>query len=140
VGEGTRLVATVPEIEEFEASALRTLASAHRLRLIQLLGHGPCEVHELADGLDLSQATTSQHLAALRSAGFVESVRDGRSVRYRLTDPDTLTACSLIRDVLVRRLARLGRLAAAAGVPRAGKPADVVADIGRREEGRIALT
>ena len=34
---------------------------------------------------------------------------------YRLADPDILRACLLMRAVLVRRLTRLGRVAAAAG-------------------------
>ena len=104
------------EIEEFQASALRTLASAHRLRIIHLVGQRPHEVHELAELLGITQAAASQHLAALRLAGLVESVRDGRTVQYRLADRDILTACSLMRGVLVRRLSRLGDLAAAASV------------------------
>lgn len=110
------------EIEEFQASALRTLASAQRLRIIHLVGQRPYEVHELAERLEISQAAASQHLAALRSAGMVESGRDGRTVQYRLSDPDILTACTLMRDVLVRRLSRLGDLAAAASMPNVSAP------------------
>ena len=36
--------------------------------------------------------------------------RDGREVRYQLTDTDVITACSVMRGVLQRRLTRLGRL------------------------------
>jgi hypothetical protein len=50
----------------------------------------------------------------MRSVGLVEAVRDGRSVSYQLTDPQILAACGLMRAVLVRRLSRLGDLAAAA--------------------------
>ncbi len=39
-----------------------------------------------------------------------KSERDGREVRYRLTDTDVITACSVMRGVLQRRLTRLGRL------------------------------
>lgn len=105
------------DIDELQALLLRTLASAHRLRIIHRLGMGPCEVHEIADGLGMSQAAASQHLAAMRSVGLVEPSRDGRVVRYRLTDPDILAACALMREVLVRRLSRLGDLAAAALAP-----------------------
>ena len=61
----------------------------------------------------MSQATASQHLGAMRAAGLVEAVRDGRSVSYQLSDPQILDACGLMRTVLVRRLSRLGDLAAA---------------------------
>ena len=105
------------DIDAIQASLLRTLASVHRLRIIHRLGLEPCEVNELARDLGLSQAATSQHLGAMRSVGLVEADRDGRSVRYRLCDPEILAACSLMRGSLLRRLARLGDLAAAARQP-----------------------
>ncbi len=102
------------DIDTIQASLLRTLASAHRLRIIHLLGVRPCEVNELAVALGLSQAAASQNLAAMRAVGLVEAIRDGRTARYRLTDPEILAACELMRGALVRRLTRLGDLAAAA--------------------------
>jgi ArsR family transcriptional regulator len=102
------------EIDAIQTTLLRALASPHRLRIIHLLGERPREVHELASELDLAQATVSQHLAAMRSVGLVEAARDGRSVRYELTDLQILVACRLMRDVIVRRLSALGSLAAAA--------------------------
>src|SRR5664279_3564935 len=98
---------------------LRSLASAHRLRILHLLGTQPFEVNEIARELGLNQAAASQHLSAMRSVGLVEAVRDGRSVSYRLTDPQILAACGLMRAVLVRRLSKLGDLAAAAHEPAA---------------------
>jgi ArsR family transcriptional regulator len=100
------------DLDELEASILRALASRTRLRFIHALATGPCEVHDLADALGLTQTATSQHLAALRTAGVVEATRDGRAVEYRLTDPDLVAACGLLRAVLVRRLTHLGDLAA----------------------------
>jgi DNA-binding transcriptional ArsR family regulator len=109
------LLSASDDIDVIQASLLRTLASVHRLRIIHLLGDRPCEVNELARELGLQQAATSQHLAVMRAAGIVESSREGRSVHYRLADPQIRTACELMRDVLVRRLSRLGDLAAQAG-------------------------
>jgi ArsR family transcriptional regulator len=106
----------VHDIEVIQASLLRALASVHRLRIIHLLGSGSVEVHDLARDLQLPQATVSQHLSALRSAGLVAATRDGRAVRYELTDPEILLACDLMRDVLVRRLSALGNLAVAATI------------------------
>jgi len=102
------------DIDELQASMLRSLASAHRLQILHLLGERPCEVNEVARELEMSQTATSQHLGAMRAAGMVEAIRDGRSVTYRLSDPQILAACGLMRAVLVRRLSRLGDLAAAA--------------------------
>lgn len=102
------------DLDDMQASVMRTLASAMRLRILHALATGPAEVHDLADALGLSQTATSQHLAALRVAGIVEPNRDGRSVRYRLSDPDLVTACDLLRQVLLRRLTQMGALAASA--------------------------
>lgn len=101
------------DIDELQASLLRSLASAHRLRILHLLGERPSGVGAVARELGMSQAAASQHLGAMRSVGLVEAVRDGRTVNYRLSDPQVLAACDLMRAVLVRRLSRLGDLAAA---------------------------
>ena len=100
------------DLDELQAAVLRALASRTRLRFIHALTTGPAEVRDLSEALDLSQVATSQHLAALRSAGVVEAARDGRTAAYRLSDPDLAVACDLFRAVLLRRLARLGDLAA----------------------------
>jgi len=111
------MIAVGDDIDGLQATLLRALASPNRLRIVHLLGMGPHEVHEVARALGLSQAGASQHLGAMRSVGLVEPLRDGRTVRYRLVDPEILVACQLMRDVLVRRLSRLGNLAAAAQEP-----------------------
>lgn len=97
-----------------QASLLKTMASPRRLELIHLLSEtGPIEVRKLAEHFGLPQPAISQHLAALRAAGLVEAVRDGREVRYRLADQEIVAACTLMRQVLIRRIARLGDVAAA---------------------------
>jgi len=105
------------DIDQIQASLLRALASPHRLRIVHRLGVGPCEVHELAHALGITQTSASQHLAAMRSVGLVEPHREGRIVRYQLTDDEILAACGLMRAVLLRRLSRLGDLATAFSDP-----------------------
>jgi DNA-binding transcriptional ArsR family regulator len=105
------------DIDAIQASLLRALASPHRLRIVHTLGAGACEVNELAHLIGISPTSASQHLAAMRSVGLVEPHRDGRVVRYRLADDEILAACALMRDVLLRRLSRLGDLAAAVERP-----------------------
>lgn len=105
------------ELYELQAQVLKTLASPRRLEIIHCLAEGPSEVIRLAEQTGLSQPNVSQHLAIMRSAGVVESDRLGREVRYRLSDPDIVTACELMRGVLLRRLSRLGTLAGSADRP-----------------------
>ena len=102
------------DIYALQASLLKTIASPRRLEMIHLLGEaGPMEVRKLAEHFGLPQPAISQHLSALRQVGLVEAVRDGREVRYRLADPEITAACGLMRQVLLRRITRLGNLAAA---------------------------
>ena len=98
------------EITRLQADILKTLASPRRLEILHRLADGPCEVRRLASDIAASQPNVSQHLAVLRAAGLVEAERDGREVRYRLSDPDVMVACGIMRTVLQRRLTRLGRL------------------------------
>lgn len=107
-------------IYELQAEVLKTLANAHRLEIIHRLAEdGPCEVQRLADEMGIAQPNVSQHLAVMRAAGVVEGDRVGRVVRYRLSDPDIVRACGLMRDVLQRRVRRLAEMygMAAGSVP-----------------------
>ena len=108
------------DIYHLQASLLKTIASPRRLELIHLLGvEGPTEVRKLAEYFDMPQPAISQHLSALRTAGLVEAIRDGREVRYQLSDPEIVAACGLMRQVLIRRINRLGDVAAAFSEPEA---------------------
>jgi ArsR family transcriptional regulator len=107
------MLRTADGIYGLQASILKTIASPRRLELIHYLGeNGPMEVRRLADHFGIPQPAVSQHLAALRTAGLVEAVRSGREVRYGLADPEIVEACELMRRVLLRRIARLGDIAA----------------------------
>lgn len=106
------IVRGVDEITLLQAEVLKTIASPRRLEILHELSRGPIEVGRLATRIGATQPNVSQHLAVLRSAGIVDAERDGREVRYRLSDPDVMVACGLMRAVLERRLTRLGRMAA----------------------------
>jgi DNA-binding transcriptional ArsR family regulator len=102
----------VEEIYELQANVLRMLAHPRRLEILQVLAEGPIEVGRLAGRLGVSQPNVSQHLALLRSAGLVEVERNGREVRYHLTDPEVIRACSIMRGFLERRINHLSTLTA----------------------------
>ena len=109
-----------------QASLLKTLASPRRLEIVHYLGEtGPVEVRKLAEHFGSTQPAISQHLAALRGVGIVEAVREGREVRYQLADPEIVAACGLMRQVLIRRIARLGDIAAPYSNPQAAEPSEI---------------
>jgi ArsR family transcriptional regulator len=109
------------EVYRLQAEVLKTLSNPKRLEIVHLLSEGPREVGRLAEELGISQPNVSQHLALMRAAGVVEAERDGREVRYRLSDPEIICACETMRGVLVRRLARISQAAIRT-------PAEVVAE------------
>ena len=101
----------VAEIDVIQAALIKVLANPYRLQAIGLLAHGSLDVGSLARELGLAQAATSQHLAAMRAAGLVTAVRDGRLVRYELADIEILEACALLRVVIGRRRAAATHIA-----------------------------
>src|SRR5262245_26060454 len=62
----------------------RALADESRLRLLALMSDGPVCVEDLAFALSVPQPKVSRHLAYLRKAGLVTSVRDGRRNYYKV--------------------------------------------------------
>ena len=109
-----------------QASLLKTLASPRRLEIVHYLGEsGPVEVRKLAEHFGSTQPAISQHLAALRGVGIVEAVRDGREVRYQLADPEIVAACGAMRQVLIRRIARLGDIVASYSEQTPAEPVQV---------------
>lgn len=76
----------------------RALGSAARLELLDFLAQGERNVEELARAAGLSGANTSKHLQQLKAAGLVEARRDGKHIRYRLSDDRALDA---IRDLRI---------------------------------------
>jgi ArsR family transcriptional regulator, virulence genes transcriptional regulator len=95
-----------PERYRLHAEVCRVLTDPKRLMLLDVLREGEHSVGELADELGCSLANASQHLAVLRSAGLVDTRRDGTTIRYRLAEPSLIAACDVIHEIVERRLAR----------------------------------
>lgn len=106
---------TDSRIFELHATVCKTLANPWRLRLIHALRHGERSVAQLVRELDVPKANVSQHLAVMRAGGVVERRREGPFVYYRLGDRRIVGAFRLMREVLLSRLRRTGRLAQRAG-------------------------
>ncbi len=124
-----------PPIYVLKADFFRVLGHPARVRILELLGEGERNVGELQAALDLDSSGTSQHLAALRKIGLLESRRDGTSVYYRLRDPRTLDLLAVARQILsasltetqalLRELAaeEAGSVRSRAAAPRGASPA-----------------
>ncbi len=89
----------------------KALGDETRLRIVALLAHGELCVCHLEEALDLTQSTTSRHLAVLRNAGVVDHRREGAWVYYRLanqSDPDCDQQIQMLAATFIKR-AVLGR-------------------------------
>lgn len=95
---------------EHFAAVARTLGSAHRLELLQLLAQAPRSVEELGRLSGLTIANTSQHLQQLRRAAMVEASRDGKRVVYRLADAEIIALLGSLRHITERNLGAVERV------------------------------
>ncbi|MGN7199507.1 ArsR/SmtB family transcription factor [Arthrobacter sp. SAFR-044] len=57
-----------------------------RSRVLLALAESPSYPSDLADSLEVSRQSMSNHLACLRGCGLVVAVPDGRRSRYELAD------------------------------------------------------
>jgi ArsR family transcriptional regulator len=89
---------------EHLAAVARSLGSAHRLELLELLAQTERSVDELAGLSGLTIANASQHLQQLRRFGLVEARRDGKRVIYRLADPEVVALLGALSRVTERNV------------------------------------
>jgi ArsR family transcriptional regulator len=64
---------------------LRALGDENRLRILMLLRERELCVLEVVGSLGISQPLASSHLAVLREAGLAMARREGRRIRYSLS-------------------------------------------------------
>jgi ArsR family transcriptional regulator, cadmium/lead-responsive transcriptional repressor len=77
----------------------RALADPKRLCVLESLADGELSVSDLSTTVGCQVPNMSQHLAVLRSAGLVQSRREGSTIYYRLADVRVLEAYRLIQSL-----------------------------------------
>src|SRR5438552_9784494 len=92
-------------VHEMKASLFRVLGHPARVRILELLREEELSVGALQVALGLDSGGTSQHLAALRRIGLVESRREGTSVYYRVDDGHVFDLLEAGRAIISRQLA-----------------------------------
>src|ERR1700760_2545423 len=70
------------------ATLLGALSHPQRIRIVEELRTGECDVKSLQDALGISHSGVSQHLMVLRAHRIVSERRQGRHVFYRLRRPE----------------------------------------------------
>jgi len=87
-----------------KAQLFRALGHPVRIRILELLRDGERTVGDLQAELDLDSSGTSQHLAALRQHGLLDSRRAGTSVYYRIKDPRVSQLLAVAKQILTSAL------------------------------------
>jgi DNA-binding transcriptional ArsR family regulator len=87
------------------------LGDPNRRAIVELLGHRPRSVRDLADALPISRPAVSRHLRLLRAAGLVQEEPQGTRRIYRLHDEGVDAVQSYLRQVWGDALARFRLLA-----------------------------
>lgn len=88
------------ELYERQAVICKAFANPTRLHLIDMLSKGERWAAELQEGLGISKANLSQHLAILKSAGVVATRRQGKQLSCALSMPEVKQATALLRTML----------------------------------------
>jgi rhodanese-related sulfurtransferase len=88
----------------------KALANAHRLELLDLLCQGPRTVEALSEQVEMSLASTSQHLQVLRAARLVDAEKNGLYVTYRIADEGVCALFVALRATAQTRLAEVEEL------------------------------
>jgi ArsR family transcriptional regulator len=88
-----------------KAQLFRVLGHPLRIRILELLRDGERTVGDLQAELELDSSGTSQHLAALRQQGVLDSRRAGTSVYYRIRDPRISELLAIAKAILTSALA-----------------------------------
>jgi rhodanese-related sulfurtransferase/DNA-binding MarR family transcriptional regulator len=88
----------------------KSLASPHRLEILEVLAQGERTVESVATETGLSVANASRHLQQLRQAQLVLARREGLFVHYRLTGPEVVSLMLALRHAAEQHLAEVDRV------------------------------
>ncbi len=84
------------------AKVAKTLASAPRLEILELLAQRERSVEDLVMATGLPVANVSQHLQHLRLSGLAANRRDGKYIHYRLADPAVVMLIGALQELAER--------------------------------------
>lgn len=91
-------------IHRVKAEFFRSIGHPARVRILEELGNGERTVGDLQAAIELDSSGTSQHLAAMRRQGILESRRAGTSVYYHVKDKRMFQLLEVARKILTAQL------------------------------------
>lgn len=97
-------------IYEMQARICKALANPTRMHIMDLLGKRSYTISGLQRELGIPLPNVSIQIATLRSAGIVETRKDGKQVFCSLAIPEIKQACHLVHCVLRAQVKNAKRL------------------------------
>ncbi len=104
-----------PQLYEMHAGICAVLGNAKRIQIIDVLQEGEKSAGTLSHEMEISKANLSQHLNIMKSKGILLNRREGVSIYYRISNPKIVTACRLMREVLMEQIQDITKLGVIAG-------------------------
>jgi len=92
------------ELYRLHADYCKFMANPKRLEILFLLGEKEMCVDEIATAMEVNVPNISQHLAVMRENGIVECRRDGNKMHYKVANPKTLQACTIMRESMIEQM------------------------------------
>jgi len=105
-------------IFELQCQICKAMSHPLRLEIVELMSRDEIPATRLLARLGTSKANLSKHMNQLVQTGIAEQRREGRQVFYRLTNPEIHEACTIMRNIMIRRIRREEQLALTAAAPR----------------------
>jgi ArsR family transcriptional regulator len=92
------VLASASKLEDIRplTKLFRALGDETRIRIVALLSHGELCVCHLESALAISQPNCSRQLGILKSAGIVDSRREGTWVYYRIVEQEVASVESVL--------------------------------------------
>jgi DNA-binding transcriptional ArsR family regulator len=106
-----RVAANLDKLEKSARQAailLKSMANAHRLKILCQLAEGEKSVGALEGVIGLSQSALSQHLMVLRRDGIVSARRVAQSVFYSLVSTEAQAIVLVLYDLFCRSAEKAG--------------------------------
>jgi len=98
------------EVYRIHAEMCKVFSNPTRLEILNLIRDKEMSVTELIVKTKLNQANISQHLSIMKSKDIVSSNRNGKNIYYKLANPKIIKAFDMIREILIERLKKNGKI------------------------------
>jgi len=92
------------EIYKLHADFCKFMGHSKRIELIFLLSDNELCVEDIAKKMGIKIPNLSQHLSIMKERNIVQIRRDGVKLFYSLSNPKILTACNIMRDLMIEQL------------------------------------